>query len=63
MKKHEPRPTLYNERHPLRLVAELAVAFTLFAYPVYTVIHATTKNLPRSGNENRLVELAYNPKH
>lgn len=63
MKKHEPRLTLYAERSNFAFVAECILAATLFVYPVYTIIQATTRELPRAGNENRLVELAYNQIH
>jgi len=45
MKKHEPIKTLYNERHPLRLVAEYILAAALFAYPMHLISNALNCNL------------------
>ena len=59
MKKHEPIPTRYNERHPLRLFGEYVVAAILFVYPVHLVSDALNCNIPiRIADNSPLVRIA-----
>jgi len=58
MKKHEPRPTRYHERHPLRLAAEYLLAAVLFVYPAHVVNDALNCNIPIRSDNSNLVRIA-----